>query len=347
METTRETAAGEREFLDGLAAGLPRGRLVAEPFVAAVSGGADSVALLRGLHALAAAGGMGRIVVAHGLHDLRPEAGADADFVRRLAADLGLPCVVGPLAVRRPEAGGEGVEARARRLRYAFLAEVALEHGARHVAVAHTADDQAETILHRALRGTGVAGLAGMRRARELVPGVALLRPLLEVSRATARAYLRGLPQAWCEDATNADPRRARGFLRHEILPRCAAGPYPAATAALARLGSQAADAAAVVAAAADVVLDTHAQAGADGAVVIAARRIAGLERALLTAVLAAAWRRAGWPLRDMTAAHYERLAKLLAGAADPRPTAATLDLPGGVRAELDRDGRLLLVRRG
>jgi tRNA(Ile)-lysidine synthase len=350
METMPGRAAEcERVFLDGLAAGLPGGGFFAAPFVVAVSGGGDSVALLLGLHALArAADAPDRLVVAHGLHDLRDEAAADAEFVRRLAADLCVRCVVAPLSVRHG-GGGEGVEARARRLRYAFLAGAAHDHGARHVAVAHTADDQAETILHRALRGTGVAGLAGMRRSRELAAGVALVRPLLDVSRAAARDYLRSVSQAWCEDATNADTRRARGFLRHELLPRCEEGPYPAATAALTRLGRQAAEVAATLAAAADVVLEAHAAVGPDGGFVIAAPRLARLDPPVVTAVFAAVWRRAGWPLRDMTAAHYGRLAALVAAAAAAPAAAPTpgCDFPGGVRVELARDGRLTLARRG
>lgn len=349
MATSAEPpTTADAGFLAGLRAGLPRQGFFGPPVVVGVSGGADSVGLLLGLHALAAAAEPpGRIVVAHGHHDLRAEAAADAAFVSRLAATLGLPCVVGELRVRDPGGGGEGIEARARRFRYAFLAETALAHGARHVAVAHTADDQAETILHRALRGTGLAGLAGMRPVRELAPGVALVRPLLAVSRAAVRDYLAARVQAWCEDATNADVRRARGFLRHEILPRFAAGPYPAATAALTRLGRQAAGAAAALASAADALLDAHASGGGGGAVSLAARRLARLDPQLVAEVFVAVWRRQGWPQRDMTARHYERLAGLAAAAADPPPAAPPLDLPGGVRARLTPGGRLELVRAG
>ena len=335
-------------FLAVLRAGLPRQGFFGPPVVVGVSGGADSVGLLLGLHALAgAAVPPGRLVVAHGHHDLREESGADAAFVERLAAALGLPCVVGALRVRDADGRGEGVEARARRIRYAFLAETALAHGARHVAVAHTADDQAETILHRALRGTGLAGLAGMRPARELAPGVALVRPLLAVPRAAVRGYLVERAQAWCEDATNADVRRARSFLRHEILPRCMAGPYPAATAALTRLGRQAAGAAAALASAADALLDAHASRGAGGGVSLAAGRLARLDPHFVAEVFVAIWRREDWPQRDMTARHYERLAGLVAAAADPLAAPPAIELPGGVRARLLSGGRLELMRGG
>jgi tRNA(Ile)-lysidine synthetase-like protein len=306
------------------------------------------VGLLLGLHALAAdAVPPGRIIVAHGDHDLREESGTDAAFVERLASTLGLPCVVGALRVRDADGRGEGLEARARRIRYAFLAETALAHGARHVAVAHTADDQAETILQRVLRGTGLAGLAGMRPARELAPGVALVRPLLAVPRAAVRGYLAERAQAWCEDATNADVRRARSFLRHEILPRCMAGPYPAATAALVRLGRQAAGAAAALASAADALLDAHASRNAEGGLSLAAGRLARLDPHLVAEVFVAIWRREDWPQRDMTARHYERLAGLVAAAADPLVAPPAIELPGGVRARLTSGGRLELVRGG
>jgi len=200
-------ATVEESFLAALAAGMSPSGLSGFPVVVAVSGGADSVALLAGLVRL----GIPRLVVAHAEHDIRTEASADREFVGRLAERFGLPWVWRPLAVRGRgnEAGGEGLEARARRLRYAFLADVAKEAGARHVLVAHTADDQAETILHRILRGTGLTGLAGMRRARELCDGVALVRPLLDVSRDAGRAFLRAASEHWQEDSSNADTTHA------------------------------------------------------------------------------------------------------------------------------------------
>jgi tRNA(Ile)-lysidine synthase len=148
-------AAHDRDFLAALNAGLPVHGFWSAPVVACVSGGADSVALLLGLHSLAAAqGAISRLFVAHARHDLREEAAADATFVTELAAGLGISCVVRDLQVREPDGvRGEGIEGRARRLRHEFFAAVAREQGARSVVVAHTADDQAETILHRSLRG--------------------------------------------------------------------------------------------------------------------------------------------------------------------------------------------------
>jgi tRNA(Ile)-lysidine synthase len=334
---TASSVARDR-FLAGLTAGLPGGGLWSAPMLVAASGGADSTALLLGLVAVAPP--RARIVVAHAEHDLRAAAADDREFVVALAARLGLGFVTARLAVRAATAGGEGLEARARRLRYGFLADVARRHAARHVLVAHTADDQAETILHRILRGTGPAGLAGMAVARELCDGVGLLRPLLAVPREDVRAFLAAEAEAWREDESNADVRHARNFLRHEILARCAAGPYPAATAAVVRLGSQAGRLAAALRSAADHLLALHARRHADGTVELRTSGLVGLDPHLLAEMFAALWEREGWPRRDMTAAHYERLAAL-AAAADA-PAAAIADYPGGVRVTVAA-GRLEL----
>lgn len=341
------TAAPDRDFLAALAAGLPVHGFWSAPVVACVSGGADSVALLLGLHCLAAAqGAIPRLFVAHARHDLREEAATDATFVAELAAGLGVPCVIRDLRVREPDGvRGEGIEGRARRLRYDFFAAVAREQGARSVVVAHTADDQAETILHRSLRGTGLAGLAGMASARELDDGVALVRPLLAVRRGVVRAYLESRGQSWVEDATNADVRYARNFLRHDILARCELGPYPAASAALVRLGSQAAAVAGAVRSAAEHLLDAHSQRHADGTTVLQTRKLVGLDRHLLAEIFVALWHREGWPQRDMTARHYSQLAAMAASSADPAVAAPpVIDLPGDVSARV-LSGTVLIGR--
>jgi len=136
----------------------------AGPGVVAVSGGADSVALVRALHAASP----GPLTVAHFHHGLRgADADADAAFVRDLAAHLGLAFRLGGADVA---AAGGNLEATARRLRYAWLGEVAAEVGAAWVATGHTADDQAETVLHRLVRGTGLQGLRGIAGGEEPNP---------------------------------------------------------------------------------------------------------------------------------------------------------------------------------
>jgi tRNA(Ile)-lysidine synthase len=328
-----ETGA-DAAFVAALAAALPPG-FWSMPVLAACSGGADSVALLVGLVRLAPAAAAGRLVVAHAEHDLRTAAAADREFVAALAARLGLRFVWRRLAVRAAPRG-EGIEAGARRLRYDFLGAVAREVGARHVAVAHTADDQAETILQRMLRGTGLVGLGGMREARELCDGVALVRPLLRLPRSLGRGFLAAEGEAWREDESNDDSRPARNFLRHHVLPRCAAGPFPAATAALVRLGRQAERVAGALASAAGHLLEAHASRQADGSILLRTAGLAGLDPHLVAEVFVALWDREGWPRREMTARHYALLARLAA-------EGGSADLPGGVRVESDGPARLRL----
>lgn len=326
-------------FLASLASALPSRGFWESPVVVGVSGGGDSVALLLALLEVAPEGCPVLLTVAYAEHDLRESAAADGRFVAALADRLGLRFATRRLPVR-DHRDGEGVEARARRLRYEFLSDVARESGARHVVVAHTADDQAETILHRALRGTGLRGLAGMAPARELCDGIALLRPLLGMPREKVRGYLLATGEAWREDETNGDTRYSRNFLRHEIIARAEVGPYPVAADSLVRLGEQASRVAGALASAAGHLLSRQTRRQPDGTVVLEAAPLLGLDRHLLAEVFVTLWQREGWPRRDMTARHYERLADLVAGGLSDRPPAA--DFPGGIRVRAI-DGRLLL----
>ena len=213
--------------------------------VVAVSGGCDSVALLRAMTALKT-GGVGRICAAHLNHQLRPAADEDERFVVELCRRLGVRCEVGRAAVDQLAArSGDGVEAAARTARYHFLEETAGRLGARFVATAHTADDQAETILHRILRGTGIRGLAGMPRSRPLGHAT-LIRPLLEVRREEMRAYLDALAQPYRHDPSNADLRFTRNRIRHQTMPQLRRQFNAGLTEALLRLGTLAGEAQAV-----------------------------------------------------------------------------------------------------
>ncbi|MFO0957359.1 MAG: tRNA lysidine(34) synthetase TilS [Isosphaeraceae bacterium] len=151
--------------------------------VAAVSGGSDSVGLLRAADRLAGELRV-RLIVAHLDHGARGEASeADARFVAELADRLKWPSVLGVWKATR----AAHFEADARRARYSWLIELARANEATAVLVGHTRDDQAETILHRVLRGTGPRGLGGMHTSRTLAEGIRLIRPLLKVDRASVR----------------------------------------------------------------------------------------------------------------------------------------------------------------
>ncbi len=178
-----------------------------EPLLLGVSGGADSVALLYALVELG-----WRPHVCHLNHQWRgAESEADAEFVRELAGRLGLPCTVEARMVPHDEDA-------AREARHEFFGAVVKQAGIITLALAHTADDQAETFLLRLLRGAGTAGLSGIWPERQIA-GLRVIRPLLEVSRAEVMAYLRERKLSWREDESNADVRFARNRLRHVLLP--------------------------------------------------------------------------------------------------------------------------------
>ena len=195
----------------GLArAGVPDGAIV----VVAVSGGADSLALLALIAGLAA---HSRIVpvAAHVDHAIRTDSGLDRDVAADAASGLGIP-----FRERRLDlAPGASLAARARAARYAALAAMASDARAGWILTAHHADDQAETVLLSMARGAGLHGLAGMPAARDLASGVRLARPCLRLGRAQLRAACAELGLRWREDPGNARADTPRGRVRHAVLP--------------------------------------------------------------------------------------------------------------------------------
>lgn len=183
--------------------------------LAAVSGGADSVVLLRLLKDCSAALGVD-VMAAHVNHIIRPEAGADADFVRRLAADTRIRFLcaevdVPALAAER----GLSLEAAGRVARYGELRRLARESGADAIATGHTMTDQAETILMRMIRGTGPLGLAGISSITD--DGV--VRPLLCVTAAEVRTFATDERISFVEDPSNSDEYYLRNKIRARLLP--------------------------------------------------------------------------------------------------------------------------------
>ena len=201
-----------------------------------VSGGADSVALLRFLAALRPQFGWD-LVVCHIHHGLRgAEADRDECFVRALAEQLGLPCAVSRIdAAALALRDHISVEEAGRTARYAFFAQTAGEGG--RIATAHTLDDSIETVLMNLVRGTGLRGLCGIPRIRGNI-----VRPLLDCTRAEVEDYLGALGQPYCTDSTNLTDDYTRNRIRHDTLPRlCALNPnFPGAMARmLPRLAAQ------------------------------------------------------------------------------------------------------------
>ncbi len=278
--------------------------------LAAVSGGSDSVGLLR---ALAGAEGL-ETVAAHLDHQLRPESEADAAWVAALCRRQGIACrteaaAVGEIAARERR----NVEEVGRTLRYAFLARVAREHGCDVIATAHTRGDQAETVLLQMLRGSAHPGGIAPRQGR-------IVRPLLELSREDLRGWLDGLGQDWREDASNRDLARDRAWVRHQVIPRLEAR-RGGALARIARFGHLQREQAAFLA-------DEARRRFGDGP--LARGALAAAPAALRREALVRLVRSAGG---DADRVHVDGLMAALDGGAITRR-----DLPGGVRVRMLAD---------
>ena len=210
-----------------------RGRRV----LCAVSGGADSTALL---HILCRArdAGLLTLCAAHFEHGIRgDESARDMEFVRRLCAELNVPLQIGRADVpSEAAANGEGLESCARRLRHAFLEDARVKAGADVIALAHHLRDRAETVLMHILRGGGISGAAAMPRASGHI-----VRPFIDVAPQDIRAFLTQNGLAWREDATNFVPDSPRNALRLNVFP--ALGQiYPGFERALSRFSEIAAE---------------------------------------------------------------------------------------------------------
>jgi len=361
------------------------------PVLVAVSGGADSVALLRALHRLGTGAGE-RLAVAHFHHGLRGHAAdRDRDFVRQLADALGLACHVGEArATRSASAGGNfespgdrqpghrttspGVgeakwtgggpaasrnqpragrtpaaqsgeprrdEGSLRAARYQFLRQTAERIGARYVAVAHTVDDQVETILHRILRGTGVTGLAGIPRLRLLSPAVTLIRPLLDVARHDVLRYLEELGQTYRHDASNDDANYTRNRIRQQLLPLLRREYNGQIDEALLRLGSVAQESDEVLRQAAADLLARGLLTQGPAGVCLDVRLLRESPPALARRALALIWQRQGWPERAMSFHQWKRVLALLDG-----PDLQII-LPGAIAASKTETALHLRVQSG
>ena len=288
------------------------------PLLVAVSGGTDSTALLLVLAELADDFGL-VLHVAHFDHCARPRASAqDAQYVADLAARCGAVLRVGRADAKLAS------EDAARTARYAFLRRVATELGATAIATGHTRDDQAETVLLHAARGSGLAGIAGMRASRDGV-----VRPLLCLGRSDTTAICAGAGIAPREDPSNRSLKFARNRVRHKVMPELAKL-NPRAAEALARLATSAGESLDALQALAERTLES----ARDGDAIDLGRL--GAEPTMREEALAIAWE--GATGRALAA----RARSALAAEAVRTDGSASLDLPGG-RA-LREYGRLRIV---
>jgi tRNA(Ile)-lysidine synthase len=306
----------------------------------AVSGGADSVALLRGLAELRSRRSLD-LVAAHLNHQLRgDDAVADAALVRELCKSLNIPLIEHQIDVRRIAAEqGIGIEQAARDARYEFLTATAVAQGCAWVLVAHTADDQVETVLHHILRGTGIDGLRGIPVTRPLSDGVTLARPLLGIGRARIEAYLSALPQAWRDDATNRDTSLTRNRIRHELLPILRDRFNPHIGAAIVHLAQQAAEIQSVIDQEARELLTDCCLAAEPDVVRLDAAKLGAAAPHLVREALRSAWRNQEWPLGGMGFDRWTDVADVATG------KITAIDLPAGA-VHAERRGTLLILTR-
>lgn len=226
-------------FTDQIRATIRKYNLISrgDKIIAGVSGGPDSCAMLLGLHAISKEFGFS-VHVAHFDHGVRHDSSRDARFVKALSDRLALPCTIGkPCSEPGTERGS--MEETWRKQRLDFFGRVARGQKTRVVALAHTRDDQAETVLMRVIRGTGLYGLAGIIPRREM-NGLVVIRPLLEVTRADVERYLKRRRVRARVDPTNAKDLFFRNKIRNRLLPLLKKTFNPGISEALARLGESA-----------------------------------------------------------------------------------------------------------
>jgi len=305
----------------------------------AVSGGADSVTLFRVLVHIASENpefDVSKIIVGHVDHAVRgADSQADRMFVQRLAGEFGAGFVATRLDLETLLGQRETVsEDLLREARYKSLKKMAQDNDARYLFTGHHLNDQAETILFRIFRGTGLAGLKGIPAIRR-DGWLTIVRPLLKVPKSVILEALDSLQQPFCTDATNTSSDFGRNFLRNEILKSAHDYFGLPVEEAIARLADHAGDA---------IALEAHLvkeyftrfplQADPDG-VVLPTGSLASEPKSLVRAILIHTWQQRDWPVSQMTFDRWQGLAERVSTASS---TLYVDNLPGNLRFEADQD---------
>lgn len=329
----------ERSLKSAMQAFLSRYGISNGCLVIGVSGGADSVALLILLSDLSIQFNL-NLCVGHFDHQLRPESGEDALWVQRLCRRLGVRCEVGVPGDPAVQTQALHSEELARNGRYRFLEQVAARHHAPWLAIAHTANDQAETILHHIVRGTGLTGLKGIPESRPVNQELTIIRPLLQFKREELLAFLNQQGESFLIDESNRDLQFTRNRLRHVILPELRQHFNPQVDEALLRLSEQAAEAEEVIRLMALKVLRDATPAGeVFNGTRLSIAALCSQPQAVLTRVFIEFWKIAGWPRQKMSQDHWKTLASMVQ-AGVPRGH----HCPGGIEATVRRG--FLEIRR-
>ena len=303
-----------------------------------VSGGADSIALLNALSQLHS-NPADSIFAVHVNHQWRGDDSiADAQFVAQAceAVSVSLTTIS---ASDYPELSQERTEQAARELRYQAFGDVARELGARYVVTAHTSDDQVETVIDRVLRGTGVLGLSGIPRTREIAHGIAMIRPMLGVSRCEVEAFLDDHGISFREDQSNEDSSYMRNRIRNELLPLIERDYQSDARSAILRLSGLASDLNDFIQSHVDQLIPAVVVVDHDKEVVIETAKFDDLADYIKGQLLISVWDCKGWPRREMGREQWQRVIDLASS------ESGIDELPGAIRAK-KHDGQLSLTRR-
>lgn len=335
------TSAFFSSFEKQLEQNLKRFPVAGQGILLAVSGGRDSMALLHGVVRLRGVLEIEHIVVGHLDHGLRGKAGSqDAELVRSICRSHGVEFVGSECGAGQLERASCGsLEEAARTARYDFLKSTAEQCGTPLIATAHHASDQAETILHNIIRGTGLRGLRGMPDRRKLSDTAELIRPMLTIRSCEISDYVKFHDIVAASDESNTDRNFTRNRIRHELIPLLQHDFNVRITDSLMRLADQSQELL--------QGLDTLAEALLTAALLEETSDLCRLDvtklyahsEAILRHMLTVLWIRQGWSRRDMNSEHLLRLASMLRQSLPP-----ALDLPGGVRAELRAN--LLVLRK-
>ena len=299
------------------------------PIMIAVSGGADSVLLLRILIDLQQISEKkGEIIIAHVDHGTRDSSASDAEFIRLLAEQHGLQ-----LVSRRIDMGAlkerTASEDTLRQARYEQLMDMAHSCGARYLATGHNLEDQVETALFRIFRGTAFSGLQGIPPLR--VDGaVSIVRPLLHVSRQTILAALKEIEQPFCEDPSNRESHYTRNFLRNEILPLLRTR-FPAIDGSIIKLVDMATEFEHYLNGQAESLRASVSKNG-DQELTLSKSELEQADPLVIGQFFNQLWQERGWPRQDMSREWWRKLTDL----ARQREGQVVLNLPGDIRVESD-----------
>ncbi|MCE5326954.1 MAG: tRNA lysidine(34) synthetase TilS [Planctomycetaceae bacterium] len=313
------------------------------PAVVAVSGGADSVAMLSVLRSLSALPDRDyRLTVAHLNHALRPQAADEEAFVVELARSWDLPVIHHRAdAAAHAQATGQSIETAARELRYEFFAAAATEAHAHAVAVGHHADDNVETVLQRIARGSHLRGLAGIPPLRKMEgAGPTIVRPLLACRRKDIEDYCRRKQLAWCTDESNANTELTRNFIRHELLPLLRTRLNGQADDAILRLSAEAAKTEDYLATRARQAIEASLWSREANAIVLERRPLGTRSRLIQQYAIRIALEDVGVPMQTVTAERINELVETLLGHGP-----AVISLPGQFTARRENDSFIIQHR--